>query len=216
MIFSWDWDYSGDEIREIARSLVEALLADEAMQQAINANVDTKYLDIVADMLSYIASLGATASTSPSTWDAQVEVLNEIMSDSKAIRSLAQATKEDGTEGFCKQLGTFVGSNAASVLININAFTESPEVTSIFAKACSKESALIKEVSSALSNWNSSVELTEQLINIAAAQEEACILLDMLIEYMPSLSNCGNAMAICTELKYIREELDNLQEELRC
>lgn len=212
LILNLDVNYNTDETKEITRELVAQLLIDESMQQTVDASIDTKFLDVTGKTLSAISSIVSSNSDSYGFGTSDMEIFSEVISDSSNIRKLSGALQENGLEGMLERLSEVCVSSGISVVLNKDLLFEDVVSSGVFgealSEACSKVGGVVDHLDTVFTAWNTSAELTRNLITIAAAEEEAVALLDILIEYVDTDT------AIYDELVTIRDSINTVSTEM--
>ena len=214
-IFNFDLNYNRDETKDLTRKLVAQLLVDETMREAIDISVDTKYMKATRSMLNAISGMVSDSTGLFSQTD--LEIMNEIIGDNGKIRKLASVLKEDGFDSFAERLAVTAGSMGMSVAFNSDFIKGKDNLTGLdtrdvfgeaMKEACSKVEGVFNFVESTVDAWNSAAELGRQLVTIAAAQEEAELLLNALIE------NTDPDTPIYAELNEIKASLGNVEAQM--
>ena len=199
-IFSFDFDYNDEQTREITRKLVAQLLLDEAAQDAVAANIDTKYLDMTEKLLKAVAGFLPD--------DESTNLLQEYMENSDNMAELAKTLQIKGLDGFYGRLGTVVGSTVISSVLTSYSTELDDAFHGALGEACSKIGDVVEGAGKVVTAWKDATEMTAALVNIAAAQEEAKDLLDMLA------ANVDQDTPIYDEIIDIQQSMENVQNEM--
>jgi len=211
ILWEFDMDYNEDDTRKIVRKIVCQLLQDESMQQAIRENEEAKYLKIAAEMFAFISSTLGQMDVMDENYVEQWKDFNESGDN---IQKLAQYMMGAGEEGAYDRFCAFMMSHCTNVSLRsvIIMICDSSEATSAWMDAVSKACKPAKELMSLGSGiynaWTDSLELTRQLIQIAAAKEEAEAVLDILIKHTEEES------CIYKELNEIKNSLKKANDKL--
>lgn len=212
LILNLDANYNTDETKEITRKLVAQLLMDESMQQTIDVSIDTKFLDITSSTLNAISSMVAESPEHYGVAASNLDAFKEIISDSSNIRAFSGVLREDGLNGMLERFSEVCVSTGVSLALNRDLLFADVVYSGVFrqavGEACSKVDGVVGRLDTVFSDWNTSAELTRNLVAIAAAEEEAIALLDILIEYTDPET------AIYDELVTIRESINTVSGEM--
>lgn len=212
LIFNLDINYNTDETRELTRKLVSQLLIDESMQQAIDARVNTKFFDVTKKTLSVLSGIISDNTDELGLSDHDLEIVSEILGDANNIRKFSNELQKNGLDGALARFAEVCAYSGISVALNSDFLMDEVYETGVlgeaFCEACSKVGGVVDHLNTVFAAWNTSAELTSQLVTIAAAEEEARALLDMLIDYTDADT------AIYKELVTIRDSIDKVSTEM--
>ncbi len=182
-ILNLDFYHNRDELSEITQKTVAQLLSDESAQEIVNRNAESKALDKTKKILDmFVAAL-----ETPEDKTNALAVINDIEKDANKMRKLTEALNEGGAEGFTQRLMTLCATTSIAPLINYNFIKdhvfETEEYTGELTKALGGLSDVAGKLDEVYSDWKKAEEITDRLIQIEAAQDEAIYLLDTLIYY---------------------------------
>lgn len=199
-VINLDWGSVTEENeRDIARQFIYELLQDESFQQAVEAKIDNTYLTTTQKVIGNIKGMLASDMSDYvcDGWD--LDDVNNVLNQTNNIRTLSKALQNGGTEGFKDRLrimlGSAIGAGGAKVVQElleqdgflINSYNEGMlGVVNCFSAETKK---ILGEVGDALGTvnqvvtaWNDSVELTNQLVAINAAQDQALLLTELILQ----------------------------------
>lgn len=205
-----DGAYARDETRIIARELVGQLFIDEAMQQTIDSAVNVRYYGITESLLSGIS---ARLENEASVTSEDITAFADYCGNSGNVRSLALKLESEGLSGFAEQLLTACEGLeiSAEAVTAIQSVTQDDTLQNVMVQeltaACAGISDVIAHIDAVYADWYEAEELVDSLITVAASQEEADGLLDMLCEFTAADS------AIYAELVAIRDSIDSANAE---
>ena len=189
-VFNLDFSgFTGENMKDITRNYIYEMLLDDAFQEAVENKIDNKYIEMTSSVLGVIG--GAVQDISDKN---DIEVYNSILKDGDKIRKLAKGWKDEGSDKFMVRLSKLCISNGMSKLAvdKLNAVYQEDKLNGLgiygafgdaVNDACSKITSGLKVVTDLTTAWNESAELTKQFVTITAAQEEAMVLTDMLLEH---------------------------------
>ena len=201
-----DKDYSAEDTAQITRAAVAQLMADDAIQQAVAADVDGMYLQMVQALL-----------TQAGQWlsaEADDAVLSSYAAAENNVRTLAEKLKTFGLEGFWSALTAALAKDGLSDAgrESLAAAWDNGSVRGAVSDAIGGLSSMLAGITNQLDDvsedWMLSSQLVGGLLYACAAQEQAAQLLDMLIDYTGSCNGVHNA------LKQIRSEMTALDQRL--
>lgn len=193
LVLNLDLDvFTKDEMEEITRNAVCDLLVDESFSQVVDYSIDDSYIKITKLIL---ASMGG-ALKEDGVEESTLEILNNIAKDGNTVRELGNALKTGGDDAFYERLLKVVATQGGSFSFNvaITGFYQDYEIAKWFGDAigdeCSQMSSVVGSMGKVTSAWNTSAELTRQMITINANQKEALFLLDTFYNspYLDSIS----------------------------
>ena len=187
MVLNLDWDlFTHETEREITRQYIVEMLQDESFAYAVNAKIDNTYLTTAKNTLSKIEDLLDNGYSSVSMPQDVLNDIKEILKTPDNVKSLATSLKEGGNLSFTEKLAKIIGASLGKAVVEQ------------FKYIC-KDSIVIETVSSELKEglgyvsesidsltkvfdvWNESVDITNQLVTINAAQSEALDLFDIIL-----------------------------------
>ena len=187
LVIKWDVDNIGySDMTDITRQYVYEMLMDETFQQSVDAKVEDTYLNVTKNTLKVLKGL---IPTEPSDKNfAESQVIFDALSETDNVRQLASSLKEGGNDAFWQRMlilaGAGVGSSGAEVLKNV---VSKNDVAATLGSKLTEElkgvDSLIKVFNHYSTAWNDSVEISNQLVVINAAQYEARTLLGLLLEH---------------------------------
>ena len=206
-VFTWDTDiFTRKNMKDMTRKYVSEMLKDESFQKAVDNKIDDTYLKTAKKVISVISGALPEDKGDVLYEDDTVKNIKATLKESKNIRILASSLKDGGTDAFWDRLLTLTLSAGGSVGVEcLKLHVQKNEVAGWFGSAMSEQLSEISDILSVFSNanvaWNSSVEITNQLVTINAAQYESIMLMNMLLSH-----NEIN--------KFVYEELQEINEGL--
>ncbi|MBQ3263449.1 MAG: S-layer homology domain-containing protein [Oscillospiraceae bacterium] len=220
-ILGFDFTYSPDELSEQTRKTVSQLMIDESMQQAVEANMHTKEIKLVANIVNLASGYLEDQSKAE-----DAEKLKNFFGNTKELNGAAKQiyslTDSDATVGerfltVAASAGlSYSGREALKDYFASHAYKQ--EQLNQFSKTCETAGKLIEYTAGALEVWEDSVQLENDLIQIAAAYEESEVLLDMLINNTQNHSSINKALrdiksdmkdAKSAKIDYFHDEIIN-------
>lgn len=206
-VFTWDTDiFTHKNMKDMTRNYVAEMLKDESFQTAVDNKVDDTYLKTAKKVISVINGALPEDKSDVLYEEETVDNIKDALKESKNIRSLASSLKSGGTEAFWERVVTLTLSVGGSTGVEyLKAHVQQDQVAGWLGSAMSGQLSEISSILSVFSNasvaWNTSVEMTNQLVTINAAQYESMLLMDMLLSH-----NEIN--------QYVYEELQEINEGL--
>ncbi|MCI9615075.1 MAG: leucine-rich repeat protein, partial [Dorea sp.] len=188
-VLNFDFEiFTNDDMKHITRQYIYELLMDESFQRSTYDRIDDTYLKVTKSTLSVIKGWLPQDKGDVLIEDAAVKNFVDAISDAQNIRKLAGELKVNGSEGFYDRLYNMALAEGASVIPEVlKHCLEKNEIIGCIGseinKSLKETSTVLGVISDATSAWNTSAELTNQLIAINAAQEEARILLSFIIKH---------------------------------
>ena len=181
--------FTGENMKDITRNYVYEMLLDDAFQDAVENKIDNKYIEMTKNVLCVISSTVSDISDKN-----DIDAYNAMIKDGGNVRKLAKKWKDEGTDKFMDRLGKLCLSNGLSKLAvdKLNAVYHEDKLNGLglygafgdaVSGACSELVSGLGMINDLSTAWNESAELTKQFITIRATQEEAIILMDMLLAH---------------------------------
>ena len=206
-VFTWDTDiFTHKNMKDMTRKYVSEMLKDESFQTAVDNKIDDTYLKTAKKVISVINGALPEDPGDVLYEEDTVKTIKATLKESKNIRSLASSLKSGGTEAFWERLLTLTSSVGGGIGVEyVKLHVQKNEVAGWLGSAMSGQLSEVSSILSVFSNasvaWNSSVEITNQLVTINAAQYESLMLMNMLLSH--------------SEInKFVYEELQEINEGL--
>ena len=195
--------FTGADTKELTLQYIYEMLQDETFQQAVDLEVNKRYLTITK------SALGILQNSLLSENEDVRSFLSSIQSEQSNIYSLTNSLKTGGQEGFYNRLLNMAGSVGGTALvtslktfINQNSSVMSPHIASEIKGQLGELKDVVQTLDDLATAWNDSVELTNKLMVISATQYEARFLLEMILKH-PEVNR-----PVYEEVQYIYEGLD--------
>ena len=173
-VLNLNWNlFTNEDVEDITRKYVVQLLEDEGFSSTVEQKVDDKFLKVTKSVLSTFKS---------GLPDTEVErgfaELVDTLSNGETVRSLAGTLKNEGSDAFYDRLIGYALSTEAGVVIEyVKNHYSRDDISGWLGEAISGEisdiNTVLGHISTGISAWNKSVELTNQLMTISAAHSEA-------------------------------------------
>ncbi len=192
-VLNLNWDlFTHDTEKDVARQYIYELLKDESFQKAVDAKIDLTYLKVARSAVGTVQGMLAD-----DKWDETMgydlpvsqNVLKEFssyLSEKNNMVKLSKALAEDGEEGFTDRLITAAKSCGGAALAEaIKVMCEKNVVSDTIASELKSElteaGKILGVINDVCDAWNKSVEITNQLVKINAAQSQALALTEYIL-----------------------------------
>ena len=209
-LINFDPSFNSDDLREQTRKLVAQLLMDETSQEAVIANMHSKEVAIVGDIVNLAAAIlqedGDVAGEEHlmavfQSREAMTELADHVFGTSdKNAGIFERFLVAAAVNGLSQESLTRLGDGFATL-------SAKAELKGITSERVGNVASVISAISGVIEVWEDSVEVHRDLIMISASYEEADFLVDTLLEH---LEGCKSVRA---ELNSIKRALENEKAE---
>lgn len=180
--------FNHKNMKDTTRKYVAEMLMDESFQTAVDNKIDDTYLKTAKQIISAVNGALPEDKSGILYEDTTVQDIKNTLKESKNIRTLAGSLKNGGSDAFWDRLLALTLSVGGSAGVTyLKKYVQQNMVAGWFAQALKGELSEISSILSVFSDagvaWNRSVEVSNQLVTINAAQYESLLLMNMLLSH---------------------------------